>query len=66
MQGKRVLITGGSGFIPSHIVRRLVHLGADVAVIVKYNSPIDNIRIIDLWNDVQIIEADIKNIDSLI
>ena len=65
MKGKKILVTGGSGFIPSHIVRRLVHMGAEVAVIVKYNSPIDNIRIIDLWSEIQIIEADIKNLDSL-
>ena len=65
MNGKKVLVTGGSGFIPSHLVRRLVSLGAQVSVTVKYNSSIDNVRIIDVWDDINIIEADIRNIDSL-
>ena len=41
----RVLVTGGSGFIPSHVTRRLVGDGADVAITTKYNSLIDNVRI---------------------
>lgn len=65
MKNKKILITGGSGFIPSHVTRRLVQMGAEVSVIIKYNSLIDNIRLVDIWDDIQIIEADIRNIDSL-
>lgn len=32
-QGRRVLITGGAGFIGSNLARRLVELGADVLII---------------------------------
>lgn len=65
MRNKKILITGGSGFIPSHVVRRLVKMGADVTVMVKYNSLIDNIRLVDTWDEIQIIEADLRNLDSL-
>ena len=41
VRGKRVLVTGGAGFIGSHLTRRLVDLGADVAVLTKYESVVD-------------------------
>ncbi len=65
MEDKRILVTGGSGFIPSHLVKRLISQGAEVAIITKYNSVFDNIRLADVWNKVKIIEADIRNQDSL-
>ena len=36
-QGKRVLVTGGEGFIGSHLVERLVREGAQVRVLALYN-----------------------------
>ncbi|MFA6434764.1 MAG: GDP-mannose 4,6-dehydratase [Elusimicrobiales bacterium] len=33
---KKVLVTGGSGFIGSHLVERLCRLGAEVTVLVEY------------------------------
>ncbi|GAB0056941.1 UDP-glucose 4-epimerase [Candidatus Magnetaquicoccaceae bacterium FCR-1] len=62
---QRVLITGGSGFIFSHLTRRLVAMGAEVAVLVRYGSVIDNVRIADVWDDVHVIEADIRDLDAL-
>ena len=37
-QGKKVLVTGAGGFIGSHMVERLVELGAQVTAQVRYNS----------------------------
>lgn len=62
---KKVLVTGGSGFIGSHLVRRLVGLGADVAITTKYHAPVDNVRVIDVWDKLTVIEADLRNFESL-
>ncbi len=62
---KRVLITGGAGFIFSHLTRRLVEAGAEVAIVTKYASVIDNIRVADVWDRLRVIEADIRDLDAL-
>lgn len=36
--GKKVLVTGGGGFIGSHLVERLLELGADVTAFIHYNA----------------------------
>jgi len=36
--GRRVLVTGGEGFIGSHLVERLVRDGAEVRTLVQYNA----------------------------
>ena len=65
MKNKNVLVTGAGGFIASHLTRKLVKLGANVSIITKYKSIIDNVRISDVWDDINVVEADIRNIDSL-
>jgi UDP-glucose 4-epimerase len=65
LRGKRLLVTGGGGFLASHLVARLLKHGAHVAVVTKYDSPFENIRLLRAWNDITVIECDIRNIDSL-
>ena len=60
-----MLVTGGGGFIGSHLTRRLVDLGAEVAVLTKYESIVDNVRLAALWDDILPIEGDLRNMDSL-
>jgi dTDP-glucose 4,6-dehydratase len=37
-RSKKVVVTGGAGFIGSHLVDALVRAGADVTVVARYNS----------------------------
>ncbi|MBF0612189.1 MAG: NAD-dependent epimerase/dehydratase family protein [Magnetococcales bacterium] len=61
---KRILVTGGSGFIASHLCRRLVKMGSEVAILTKYHSIIDNVRVVDIWNQLRVVEVDLRNLDS--
>ena len=65
-KNKKILITGGAGFIGSHLTKSLVQSFAKVTVVVKYNSLIDCPRLSNIWNDIKIIEADLRNIDSVL
>ena len=65
-KNKNILVTGGAGFIGSHLVKKLINLKANVSVLIKYNSMIDCPRLISVWNKLNIIEADMRNIDSVL
>jgi nucleoside-diphosphate-sugar epimerase len=65
MKQKRVLVTGGSGFIGSHLVHKLLEQGAEVSVTVRYGNVMKNERLRDCWNDIRVIEADLRNRGAL-
>ncbi|PYS68098.1 MAG: NAD-dependent dehydratase, partial [Acidobacteria bacterium] len=64
-KSKRVLVTGAGGFIGSHLVERLVSLGARTSALVRYNSAgswgwLDQSRI---KNDVKVVLGDVRDQD---
>lgn len=65
MKGNRVLVTGGSGFIGSHLVHRLVENGAIVAVTVRYGNVMACERLRGVWDTITVIEADLRNRGAL-
>jgi UDP-glucose 4-epimerase len=65
LKNKKILVTGGAGFIGSHLTDKLLNLGAKVTVVVKYNSIIDSPRLVKIWDKINIIEADLRNTDSV-
>ena len=59
MKGKNCLVTGGSGFVGSHLAKRLVDLGCNVTII-DIVEPDSLIR-----KDVEFFNIDIRNPEKL-
>ncbi len=66
-KSKKVLVTGGAGFIGSHLCERLLELGYKVKVFIRYNSR-------NSWgwleespykDKMQIMAGDVRNFDSV-
>jgi UDP-glucose 4-epimerase len=64
LNGVRVLVTGGAGFIGSHLVERLVRRGARVRVFDNFSSG-DRSNLADVRDDVEIIEGDVRDAASV-
>ena len=66
-EGKKVLLTGAGGFIASHLLEKLVLLGADVKAFVRYNSRNDPGLLAlappEILSEIEIIQGDLR--DSL-
>ena len=58
---KKVLVTGGTGFIGHHLVNKLAEIGAEVRVLARSTSNVS--RLTD--NNVKIVRGDLCDIDSL-
>jgi len=59
----RVLVTGGTGFLGSHLIRRLIADGATVTATLRPDS--DTWRIDDLLSDVTLIRADLTDVAAM-
>lgn len=56
-KGKKVLVTGGAGFVGSHVVDELVKLDAVVTVPVRKTTKLNNLK--DVEKNISIIKADL-------
>jgi UDP-glucose 4-epimerase len=59
----RLLVTGSTGFLGSHVVRRLLCDDHDVAVLVRAGS--NRWRIADVWERLALIEGDLGNLAAV-
>lgn len=63
VQSKAVLITGGTGFIGSHLARKLVSDGANV---VLFDIQPNEQRVKDILDQVKIVKGDVVDYESLV
>ena len=60
LTGKKVLVTGGAGFIGSHLVERLVQMDQDVVVIDNFQAGrLENLK--GVMARIQLVEGDIRD-----
>lgn len=64
-QGKRVLVTGGTGFVGSHLVARLIELGANVVTTNLFLDPRSYFSQQKLGDKVAIADLDITDFDAI-
>jgi UDP-N-acetylglucosamine/UDP-N-acetyl-alpha-D-glucosaminouronate 4-epimerase len=62
--GMRVLVTGGAGFIGSHVVRRLLATGRGVRVLDNFSTG-DRSNLLPVADQVDLIEGDIRDLRSV-
>src|SRR5215207_1804427 len=69
MRGTRVLVTGAGGFIGSHLVELLLHQGASVRALCRYNSRNERGALdwIDqaVLRDVDVVLGDLRDLESV-
>ena len=63
--GKKVLVTGGEGFIGSHLVEQLLEAGAEVRVLAYYNAFGNWGWLADTKLDVEIVPGDVRDADRV-
>lgn len=61
LAGTRVLVTGATGFIGSHLVRRLVHSGAEVHALTSTVSSVYPTRLVDLRDQIALHEGNLTD-----
>ena len=66
-EGKKVLVTGAGGFIPSHLVEALLNAGAEVRGFVRYNSRGDAgfLKAVQNCDQMMIVAGDLRDYDAV-
>lgn len=63
--GKNVLVTGGTGFVGSHLVEELVNLGANVITTFEYTDPSSYFMVKGLDKKATMVNIDIGQFDKV-
>ncbi|TVQ63161.1 MAG: NAD-dependent epimerase/dehydratase family protein [Phycisphaerales bacterium] len=61
LRGRRVLVTGGAGFIGSHLVRALQAIGAEAVVLDDFSTGLES----NVPGGVTLVEASVENEDAV-
>ena len=65
MNDKKVLVTGGAGFIGSHLVEKLLDTGHKVIVFDNFSyGSVENLSSVEN-NNVQVVKGDVRDLESL-
>ena len=59
MNGKKVLVTGGAGFLGSNLTKKLVELNAEVTVFTRVEKNKDNLK--EILSKIKTIEGSLTN-----
>ena len=65
LNGRRIFLTGGAGFIGSHFAQDLLAAGADVTIYDNFSSGLDE-NLATIAKDVQVIRGDTLDYDRLL
>jgi nucleoside-diphosphate-sugar epimerase len=65
LAGRRVLVTGASGFVGSHVVERLLGHGAEVYAVTSSASSGAPSRLADVLDHIVLLEADVADVASV-
>jgi UDP-glucose 4-epimerase len=65
IRNSTILVTGGAGFIGSHIVKDLVHSGANIRVLDNFSSGLTE-NLDSVKNHIEVIKGDILDMDTLL
>lgn len=63
--GKNVLVTGGTGFVGSHLVEQLVNQGANVVTTFEYTDPFSYFMVKGLDKKVTMAKVDVAHYDDV-
>ena len=61
---RRVRVTGGSGFIGSNLVRRLLERGDEVRVLDNFSTG-NRPNLADVWDDIELVEGDLRSYERV-